>query len=199
MSRVSRGFCRVLVWGWIELVMAFPNLCAELERDEIMSHCVWRLCQINEARAPSISDRPCSKCSHSNYCSLCLWRHYQKTNGPILSSWSENRQLSIPSSRKNRITWRFLARRSWISIYFHQPHLPSKFLAVASLYIQSVKRRDTGWTARVQFQTRETNFSLLHSVQTGFWAHSTPYPMDTEGSFPGGKAAGAWSWPLTSS
>jgi len=24
------------------------------------------------------------------------------------------------------------------------------------------------------------------------------YPMGTMGSFPGGKAAGAWSWPLTS-
>jgi len=24
------------------------------------------------------------------------------------------------------------------------------------------------------------------------------YPMDTGGSFPGGKAAGTWSWPLTS-
>jgi hypothetical protein len=28
--------------------------------------------------------------------------------------------------------------------------------------------------------------------------HSTSYPMGTGGSFPGGKAAGAWSWPLTS-
>jgi len=24
------------------------------------------------------------------------------------------------------------------------------------------------------------------------------YPMDTRGSFPGGKAARVWSWPLTS-
>jgi hypothetical protein len=29
-------------------------------------------------------------------------------------------------------------------------------------------------------------------------AHPAPYPMSTWGSFPGGKVAGAWSWPLTS-
>jgi hypothetical protein len=35
------------------------------------------------------------------------------------------------------------------------------------------------------------NISLLHVVQTGSWAHLVSYPMDTEGSFPAGKAAGA--------
>jgi hypothetical protein len=34
------------------------------------------------------------------------------------------------------------------------------------------------------------NFSLLHSVQTSSGAHPASYPMVTEGSFPGGKAAG---------
>jgi len=29
-------------------------------------------------------------------------------------------------------------------------------------------------------------------------AHPASYPVGTRGSFPGGKAAGAWSWPLTS-
>jgi hypothetical protein len=28
--------------------------------------------------------------------------------------------------------------------------------------------------------------------------HQASYPMSTGGSFLGGKAAGAWSWPLTS-
>jgi hypothetical protein len=41
------------------------------------------------------------------------------------------------------------------------------------------------------------NFSLRHHVQTGSGAHPVSYPMGTGGSFPGGKAAGAWSWPLT--
>jgi hypothetical protein len=37
-------------------------------------------------------------------------------------------------------------------------------------------------------------FSLLHDVQTGSGVHPTSYRMGT-----GGKAAGAWGWPLTSS
>jgi hypothetical protein len=34
--------------------------------------------------------------------------------------------------------------------------------------------------------------------QTGSGARPASYPMDTGGSFPWGKATGAWSWPLTS-
>jgi len=45
---------------------------------------------------------------------------------------------------------------------------------------------------------RAGNFSLHHRVQTGSGAHPASYPMGTRGSFPGGKAAGTWSWPLTS-
>jgi len=33
---------------------------------------------------------------------------------------------------------------------------------------------------------------------TGSGAHPASYPMGTGGSFLGGKAAGSWSWPLTS-
>jgi hypothetical protein len=39
---------------------------------------------------------------------------------------------------------------------------------------------------------------IYYRVQTGSGAHLASYPMGTRGSFPGGKAAGAWSWPLTS-
>jgi hypothetical protein len=40
-------------------------------------------------------------------------------------------------------------------------------------------------------------FSFLNVVQTGSLAHTTTYPVDIGGSFPGGKAAGSWSWPFT--
>jgi hypothetical protein len=33
---------------------------------------------------------------------------------------------------------------------------------------------------------------------TGSPDHPASCPMDTEGSYPGGKATGAWSWPRTS-
>jgi len=38
----------------------------------------------------------------------------------------------------------------------------------------------------------------LNRVQNGSGAHPASYLRGTRGSFPGNKAAGAWSWPLTS-
>jgi len=35
-------------------------------------------------------------------------------------------------------------------------------------------------------------------VQNGIGTHPASYPIGTRGSFPWGKAAGVWSWPLTS-
>jgi hypothetical protein len=46
--------------------------------------------------------------------------------------------------------------------------------------------------ARVQFPAVAENFSL-HRVQNGSGAHPASYPTGTRGSFPEGKAAGAWS------
>jgi hypothetical protein len=48
---------------------------------------------------------------------------------------------------------------------------------------------------RVRFPAGPGNISH-HRVQNGSGAHPASYPMGTRGSFPGGKAAGAWSWPL---
>jgi hypothetical protein len=52
---------------------------------------------------------------------------------------------------------------------------------------------DRGVGVRVPVGSR---ISLLHVVQTGSEVHPTSYPMGTGGSFPRGKAAGAWNWPL---
>jgi hypothetical protein len=41
------------------------------------------------------------------------------------------------------------------------------------------------------------NLSPHHHVQTGSGAHPASYSMGTRDSFPGSKAAGAWSWSLT--
>jgi hypothetical protein len=45
--------------------------------------------------------------------------------------------------------------------------------------------------SRVLFPAGAGNFSLHHRVQNGSGAHPASYPMDTRGSFPAGKAAGA--------
>jgi hypothetical protein len=52
--------------------------------------------------------------------------------------------------------------------------------------------------SRVRFPAGTGKFSLHHRFQNGSGDHPVSYPMGTRGSFPGVKAAGAWSWPLTS-
>jgi hypothetical protein len=52
--------------------------------------------------------------------------------------------------------------------------------------------------SRVRFPAGAGNFSPHHRVQNGSGAHPASCPMGNRGSFPGCKAAGAWSWPLTS-
>jgi hypothetical protein len=44
---------------------------------------------------------------------------------------------------------------------------------------------------RVRFPVGAENFSLHHCIQNGSGDHPASYPMDTRGSFPEGKAAGA--------
>jgi len=39
---------------------------------------------------------------------------------------------------------------------------------------------------------------VLHRIQKSSGAHPASYPMGTRSAFHGGKAARAWSWPLTS-
>jgi hypothetical protein len=46
---------------------------------------------------------------------------------------------------------------------------------------------------------RVKDFLFFYVVQTGSGVRPTSYPMGTEGTFPGGKVAGAWSWRLISS
>jgi len=49
-----------------------------------------------------------------------------------------------------------------------------------------------------QVQYCESTLMLIyHRVQNVSGAHPASYRMGTRCSFPGGKAAGAWSWPLT--
>jgi hypothetical protein len=55
----------------------------------------------------------------------------------------------------------------------------------------------TGSTAGVRFPGETSDFSVLHNVQTGSGAHPISFPKGIA-DFHWRKAAGAWSWPLTS-
>jgi len=50
----------------------------------------------------------------------------------------------------------------------------------------------------VSFPAGAGNFSLHHRVQNGSGDHPASYPMGSRGPFLGRKAAGEWSWLLTS-
>jgi len=52
--------------------------------------------------------------------------------------------------------------------------------------------------SRVWFLVGDENFSQ-HHIQNRSGTHPASYPMGTRRSFPGGKSAGAWGWPPTSS
>jgi hypothetical protein len=66
-------------------------------------------------------------------------------------------------------------------------------------YCSTVGHMDD-WGSRLRFPPRAGNFSLRHRVQNVSGSHPPSYPLGTRSSFPGGgRAAGAWSWPLTSS
>jgi hypothetical protein len=52
--------------------------------------------------------------------------------------------------------------------------------------------------SRIRFPAGAGKFSLHHYIQNGSRTYPASCPTGIRGSFPGGKAAGAWSWPLTS-
>jgi hypothetical protein len=60
------------------------------------------------------------------------------------------------------------------------------------------RRRTEVWFLSVEY-TSSSSYMKLKLNCIHFKRLPASYPMGTMGSFPGGKAAGAWSWPLTPS
>jgi hypothetical protein len=88
-------------------------------------------------------------------------------------------------TEKDRSLW---SRRS------PPPHSKSRDCSVGTALGYGLDDRGS----RVRFPAGAGNFFLHHRVQNRSGAHPPSYPVGTRGSFPGGKAAEAWSWPLTS-
>jgi len=64
---------------------------------------------------------------------------------------------------------------------------------VPLLWDKNIKRRATDWKIGGSRPGRGWEFSRSHHhVQTGSAAHPASYTMGTRGSYPWGKAAGAW-------
>jgi hypothetical protein len=84
----------------------------------------------------------------------------------------------------NTLSWKVKTSQSWV---------------ISPLFFTVHKKVNVDYRcSRVRFPAGAGNFALPHRVQNGSGTHPASYPMCTRGSYPGGKAAGAWSWPLTS-
>jgi hypothetical protein len=123
--------------------------------------------------------------------SLCSFLHDPSSSllGPnILLNTLFSETLSLCSSLKVRdqISRSYEELKSYLHTY----------TSVLLMWFRNPIRHDN--LSRVRFPAGAGKFSLHYHVQNGSGAHPASYPMGTRSSFPGCKAAGAWSWPLTS-
>jgi hypothetical protein len=99
-------------------------------------------------------------------------------------------------SRRSRFKYR--SSGSWLSVVY-SGRIPTFrrtfFLQLPVGIALGYGLDDRG--SRVRFPAEIGNFFLRHRVQNGSEAHPASYPMGNRGSYPGGKAARVWSWPLT--
>jgi hypothetical protein len=105
----------------------------------------------------------------------------------------------MPTSKE--LIWLICKQKLLVFMHHWENHFLAIFprlcgAGVASVNILSYGLDDRG--SRVRFPAGAGNISPYHHVQNGSGAHPASNPMGTRGSFPGGKAAGVWSWPLTS-
>ena len=96
------------------------------------------------------------------------------------------------SRRSTSIDWQFLNK--WKACRSKLRDLKQVLIANHTLH---VARLCAGWSG-VRIMAGARVSSRLHNIQPIFGARPTSYSMDNRGSFPVGKAAGAWGWPLTS-
>jgi hypothetical protein len=148
----------------------------------------------------------------------CIYRHTHTKKGRItFFVWGVSQSLEVYAAHMVVAQTGFGAmpvHNSAIKYTTSRIHIKQKYLfnilscPLFSSYVQIIVSRDSAvgiatsyWLdeQKSEFESRwGQEFSLLHVVQTGFGVHLTSYPMGTGGSFLGGKAAGAWSWPHTS-
>jgi hypothetical protein len=102
-----------------------------------------------------------------------------------------------------RIQWLVLICCLWfynfiIGVIIHNVYICTLRFYVAAGIARWYSTGLMAWMIGSSSPGRSWEFSLHYRVQTGSGDHPSSYPLGTRGSFPGGKAAGEWSWPVTS-
>jgi hypothetical protein len=142
-------------------------------------------------------------CSYYCYCCFCYY-HADCKLLIAFETWCFGSRIRIP--------YRMLSLSFIISKYFiiyygfvlgfeYKPCIYILFLLRLLLGTGLAQRHRTGLRAEwsgVRVPPGAGNFSLYHRFRNSSRAHPAYYPIGTKGSFPGGKAVGAWSWQLTS-
>jgi hypothetical protein len=144
-----------------------------------------------------IAYRTCIMYRHRLYWKMC----------PAVARFASNWQLSCWGRHQGAGLKLFLPKHISVAGR-HITHSSAVFkICVVFRYdIHGIRSRDSsvgiatgygvdGRGVGVLVPSRVKNF--LHVVQTVFGAHPASYAVGTGGSFPGGKAAGTWSWLLT--
>jgi hypothetical protein len=105
-------------------------------------------------------------------------------------------RFSAVAAMRTKYWWRLVIEKEWrVAISPATPRFVKSFDSSVGIAL-GYGLDDQG--SRVRLPAGAGNFSLHHRVQNGSGAHPASYPMGAGGSFPGGKAAAAWNWPLIS-
>jgi hypothetical protein len=132
---------------------------------------------------------------------MSYWRLRRETNYPAAGA-TLDAELTFSIVLTTKISFfqvrRLVRKESDVS----QKHIASIFKveinggqkpAVATASCVFPWRTTSDWKFLVRFPTVQHSFSFLRSVQTGSGVHPVSFPMCTDGSFAGVKAAGASS------
>jgi hypothetical protein len=131
--------------------------------------------------------------AYSLYVFLAQWAH----NGEDATSSVRPHISSQANSMEESPYWQLIVTQSRSPVRFMEPVSVITIFTRALFWVSDYGLDDRD--SRVRFPAGTGNFSLHHRVQNGSGTHPASYPVGTRGFFPGGKAAGAWSWPLPSS
>jgi hypothetical protein len=119
-------------------------------------------------------------------------QHYHDSNHRSSSTWPSAIPLSYSGSYLGKISTLKLNVVYYYVRYPSSPKSRNSSVAIAT----GLRARRSGFCGSIPGGSWE--FCLHHCVQNGSGAHQASYPTGTREFFPGVKAAGTWSWQLTS-